>query len=77
MLLAKHGIIPSEYWRHDKLLRNKDGQTVAIILSSKGIVPDEYWMHDIDMKDNNGNSIKSNLLRNNYIYQNGEFKYNV
>ena len=41
---------------------------MAIILSSKGIVPDEHWMHDIDIKDNNGNSIKSNLLRNNYIY---------
>ena len=34
-------------------------------------------MHDIDIIDKEGNSIESNLLRNNYIYQNGKFKYNV
>ena len=39
-----------------------------MIYSSNGIIPDEYWMHDVDMKDNWGNSIRINLLRNNYIY---------
>ena len=39
-----------------------------MIYSYKGIIPDAYWMHDIDMKDKLRNSIRSNLLRNNYIY---------
>ena len=68
MKLANWGIDIPEYWKHDKLLRNKDGQTIAIIQSSRGIIPDEYWMHDVDMKDYNGNSIRSNLVKYNYIY---------
>ena len=48
-----------------------------MFLSSKGIVPDEYWMYDIDIKDRWGYSIRSNLLRNNYIYQNGKFVFNA
>ena len=71
MKLAKYNIDIPKYWEHDKLLRNKDGQTVAIILSSKDIVPDEHWMHDVDIEDNNGNSIRSNILKYNCIYSDG------
>ena len=49
MGLAHYGINIPKYWKHDRLLRNKDGQTVAIIQSSRGIIPDEYWIHDIDI----------------------------
>ena len=68
MIAECGGVIPPEEWKHDPLKANKKGVTVAIGLAKNGIIPDEYWMHDIDMKDNNGNSIRSNLLRNNYFY---------
>ena len=34
-------------------------------------------MHDVDIKDRYNNSIRSNLLNNNYIYKDGEFIYNI
>ena len=71
MALANKKMNIPEKWRHDPLLKNNEGKTVGIILSSQGIIPDDYWMHDIDMKDYNGNSIRSNLLKYNYIYLDG------
>ena len=68
MILAENEIIPPKEWEHDKLLKNNFGSTVAILLSWKGIIPPKEWMHDIDMNNYYGDSIKYNLLNNNYIY---------
>lgn len=39
MYLAEKGInIPNE-WKHDKLLTNNDGSTVAMCYASKGYIP--------------------------------------
>ena len=77
MKLACNKIIPPEEWKHDKMLKNVYGGTVAICLAGKGVIPPEEWMHDINIANSYNDSIKSNLLNNNYIYKNGEFKYNV
>ena len=50
------------------MLKNDRRETVAIILSSNGIIPPEEWIHDINIQDKYGNSIKSNLLENNCVY---------
>ena len=36
MKLAKDGIDIPKYWEHDKLLTNKDGETVAMLLAENG-----------------------------------------
>lgn len=70
MKLACNKIIPPEQWKHDKLLKNRYGGTVAICLAGKGVIPPDYWMHDVNDENIYGDSIKSNLLKNNYVYRN-------
>lgn len=39
MYSAIKGQIPDKAWEHDPLLKNEDGETVALILAKKGIIP--------------------------------------
>ena len=61
MILAIKGIVPPKEWNHDPLLKDRNDNTVAIILSSKGIIPPKEWMHDINIENKVGYSIKSIL----------------
>lgn len=33
MILAKHGTIPPKEWKHSEILRDNNGDTVAMILA--------------------------------------------
>ena len=37
--------IPSK-WKHDKLLENKWGQTIASIYAENSVIPPTEWWHD-------------------------------
>ena len=39
MLLSKNKIVPPSNWEHDPTLRNKDKNTVAMLLSYNSIIP--------------------------------------
>ena len=41
MLMADNAISPPEEWRHDSQLRDKLGNTVAMLLAQNGKVPQQ------------------------------------
>ena len=43
MILTYNGITVPEEWKHDALLTNKYGQTVAIIYIENGSIPPRKW----------------------------------
>lgn len=48
MIDAEKGIIP-ELCNNNPLYRNKEGNTVAMILAIKEILPPKEWMHNYDI----------------------------
>ena len=48
MIDARNKIVPI-LGNNDPLYRNKDGNTVAMILAEQGMVPLKEWMHDINL----------------------------
>ena len=51
MLFADRDIIPPKEWNHDPLIKNVNGQTIALILAGSGIIPPKEWEHDKFIKD--------------------------
>ncbi len=43
MMLAKKGIIAPDYFYHDPNLKNRYGNTVAMILADNKIMPPKEW----------------------------------
>ena len=41
--LRSHKI--SDKWKHDKLLRNKHGKTIAMCYAKNGYIPPKEWKH--------------------------------
>ena len=54
MFLANKGIIPPKEWHHDPLMKNYEGNTVAIILAKRRIIPPKEWEHNKYVRNNNG-----------------------
>ena len=48
MIDANNRVIP-ELNNNDPLYRNKEGNTVAMILATKEILPPKEWMHNYDI----------------------------
>ena len=46
MRLALREIIPPPEWRHDPILLDEIGYTVAMNLAQSGIIPPKEWYHD-------------------------------
>ena len=57
MWLAKKEIICSKRWLHDPEKRNKDGNTVAMILVNENIIPPKEWEHDPEVTNNRGETV--------------------
>ena len=45
MLLAANGKDIPDQWKHDKLLKNNNGDTIAMYYAKKGIIPPKEWEH--------------------------------
>ena len=59
MIYANNGIICGSEWNHNPELKNKQGQTVEMILKSKGInIPDEWIVLPYNIRrDKDGNTM--------------------
>ena len=56
--------MPEEKYYHDPSLKNKDGNTVAIILAEKYSVPPKEWEHDKFIKNRHNNTVAEILSSN-------------
>lgn len=57
MLYTIRFIDVTEKWRHDPLIRDKDGNTVAMIFARRGKDIPIEWRHNIDVKNKSGWSL--------------------
>ena len=57
MIMAIHGNIPPKEWIHDKMMKNKNGETVALILAEWRIIPPPQWIHNVKIRGGNRKSI--------------------
>ena len=54
MKLAEHDINIPEYWKHDPLLTDNNGYTVAMHYAYRGHNISDKWKHDKLLKDKDG-----------------------
>ena len=57
MILANNKIKIPSFWYHDSELKDKNGNTVAMIIAKTRKIPDKVWQHKPQMKNDNSNKI--------------------
>ena len=55
---------PKKEWCHSGILRNNEGQTVAMILARNGVIPPAIWKHDSQLRDNECKRVSDYLIEN-------------